>query len=619
MDEHVADAPADAEQTSDPQPQSRTGADTNRIGLRLICTADLHMHLRFTEPAATASRQGYGLAGLADVIHKARREASNALLLDAGDTFQGSTLADFMVEDGDPEHPMVAAMNRLGYDAATLGNHDFDYGAAFLRDALDGARFPVVVSNLARGTGLGGVVRQRLLLDRRLVDSQGGRHRIGIGIVGLAPAQVHTLSASGARVVATQPDLTGAARDAGETLRARGANLVVLLFHGGFGPEDGADVEQFAAAAGADAVVMGHQHRLFPDPALPETETIDPAHGTVGGVPAVMPGFWASHLGMIDLTLARRGGTWRAVGGRASLRPNRLPQTEVSPSAQFVANLSRRIERRFEQVLDREIGTVSAPVHSYFSLVHCDLATRLSAQASLDALSLHVPDGPAASLPRLAVATAFKAGGRGGLTNYFSVPGGRVLERGIRSFHPFQNHFCAVEVSGTQLRRWLEATATLFNRVTDCGSSLLISRTARSYHFDTIYGLTYAFDVGAPAGARLRDLRHDGRPVDAQDRFLLATTDYRLLNPPDGVGPLSTIGLRDRPAMQAVLRDWIAARSPVDLSALPPVWRFEPLGGIDVEFATHPAARGFLDELAACDARTARIDRDGFLRLTLTL
>ena len=115
---------------------------------RLLATTDLHAHLFSYNYYANRPDDGVGLARLAAPILQARGESANCLLLDNGDTFQGAPLGDAALSDLMPTaqpHPMIAAMNGLGFDAATLGNHDFDYGVDVLERVISDARYPIVL------------------------------------------------------------------------------------------------------------------------------------------------------------------------------------------------------------------------------------------------------------------------------------------------------------------------------------------------------------------------------------------------------------------------------------------------------------------------------------------
>ena len=145
-------APQDTHSSAPVIPDDENGKDT--IRLRLLATSDLHVHILPFDYHTGLPADRLGLARTASLIVEARGEVENCLLFDNGDFLQGSPLGDFVaqvrgLQTGDV-HPVVAAMNALGYDAGTLGNHEFNYGLDFLTTALAGAAFPIVTANVQR-------------------------------------------------------------------------------------------------------------------------------------------------------------------------------------------------------------------------------------------------------------------------------------------------------------------------------------------------------------------------------------------------------------------------------------------------------------------------------------
>ena len=227
-------------------PLSFNGLATGQRGvhLRLIETTDLHLHLLPYDYYADRPWAGVGLASAARLIEAARAEAPNSLLFDNGDFLQGTPMGDYVAQErglraGDL-HPIMAAMNALNYDAITLGNHEFNYGLDFLLRTLQGARFPVVSSNLMTRRGSDAradrtLVKPYVLLDRLVADENGYRHPLRIGVIGFAPPQVvdwdnHALDG---RLQAR--DIVETAQAWVPEMREAGADIVVALAHTGIG------------------------------------------------------------------------------------------------------------------------------------------------------------------------------------------------------------------------------------------------------------------------------------------------------------------------------------------------------------------------------------------------
>ena len=251
------------------------GADVC-LRLRLLATTDLHAHLFSYNYYANRPHDGVGLARLAAPILQARGESANCLLLDNGDTFQGAPLGDAALSDLMPTaqpHPMIAAMNGLGFDAATLGNHDFDYGVDVLERVISDARYPIVLSNVTKICG-DPFVATHAIIERGMIDSQGALRMVRIGITGALPRQtMQWVRPQLAGRLEIAPILPAVAHEVAQ-MRAAGVDLVVVLAHSGLGAENAAPEDENVSVAlaqldGVDAVIAGHTHRAFPSPMMP--------------------------------------------------------------------------------------------------------------------------------------------------------------------------------------------------------------------------------------------------------------------------------------------------------------------------------------------------------------
>ncbi len=605
----------------------------NAVELRIMATTDLHMHVLGYDYFADRPSDRLGLSRVAALIARARRTARNCLLFDNGDGLQGSPMGDYLAEsDGigpNRPHPAIAAMNALHYDAATLGNHDFSFGLGFLRRALEAAAFPVVSTNLRPLRPL--PVQSHVLLERQFHDAQGRPQRLRIGVLGFLPPQTIAWEPRLKSEIAVE-DILPAARTGIRALRDQGAHLVVALAHSGIGALAPAPMMEnaatgLAALPGIDVVIAGHTHRLFPSPDHPQGPGIDALRGTLAGKPAVMPGFWGSHLGLVDLRLLPTDDGWRIAGFACRAEPVGTEDDDPAVTGPALA-VHRRTLRHFR----RRIGRTERPLNSYFSLIGQDSGLRLVTMAQRWHVRHALRGTRWQDLPILSAAAPFRAGGRGGPQHYTDVPAGRLTLRNIADLYLFPNRICAIRLTGAELREWLERSAGLFLRIEPGRPDQpLIDPEFPSYNFDVIDGLGWQIDLSrppryAPDGRlahgdshRIGALTHRGRPVAPDQPFILVTNSYRLsdcgLFAPVAAGrPVLLDGaLRTR----EVLRRYVARRRV--LAPDPQMgWSFRPLPGASVLFETGPAAARHLDGLSA-RAEPAGMGPDGFLRLRLHL
>jgi len=626
-------------QTSFPRAPLRTAENEARATLRLLETTDLHSHLLPYDYYGDHGGREDGLARTATLIRAARAEADNVLLFDNGDALQGSPVADITA---DPQsgwtgvHPAILAMNCLAYDAATLGNHEFNFGLPWLTRMLSAARHPVTCANLKLTCG--GFLPPYLLLDRMIRSHDGKKHPIRIGIIGLVPPQVTSWDHLhlGDRLISE--DMVKASRELVPRIREEGADLVVALAHTGIdtGPahpfmENAA--LQIAAVPGVDALLAGHSHQIFPDSTVPGTDggAVDSAIGTLSGTPAVMAGFGGSHLGILDLALRRHNGHWTITGHRSEARPVTSLKTGIAAVPD--AEISRALTKAHAATLRltrRPIGHSLAPLHSYLAMVGDSAALRLVNAAQHEAMAELLRGTAHENLPILSATAPFKAGGRGGPGHYTDIPAVPLKLRHAADLYIFPNTLCGLRITGALLHDWLERAASCFNRIGPGARGVpLLNPEMPSHDFDVISGLTYRIDLSqparhAPGGAlaspgatRIRDLRHAGKPVRASDVFILATNSYRAY----GGGGYPDLPDTERihtgkTQVREVLVRHIRSRSQV----APPAgvtWSFAPQPGASAILETGPGVRRHAAELAALGATDLGGGSGGFVRLHL--
>lgn len=260
-----------------------------RVGLTILATSDLHAAMLAYDYFADRPGRRGSLARLATMIAAARKEAGACLLLDNGDFLLGTPLADAHLPAGaGRKNPVIAAMTALGYDAAALGNHEFDLEREDLRTILGEADFPLLCANLRPlpGGGYEGLWQDGVVIPVRARDTAGRAAEVKVGVFGVLPPQV--MQWDGRRVTGRleAEDIASAATRAAQGLRAAGADLVVALAHSGISAAPHVAGAENAAAAVArldtvDAVVAGHVHKVFPGPWGPEAPGIDSDRGRV--------------------------------------------------------------------------------------------------------------------------------------------------------------------------------------------------------------------------------------------------------------------------------------------------------------------------------------------------
>ena len=463
--------------------------------LTVLYTSDVHAHVLPFDDVRERPARG-SLAQVATLVARVRAENPRTVVLDGGDAIQGTPLAHYALigAGADGQDPTIAAMNLVGYDAAVIGNHEFNYGLDVLRRSLGQSRFPWLAANI------GGFREARLPLREELVVARGG---ITIGVIGLTSPNVPHWDPQAHWQGLTFSDPVALAAERVRALRPR-VDVLVVVLHGGFerdfatGAANDTEFEnhgwRLAQLDGIDLLLTGHTHR-------------DIAPRQLGRTWVAQPGRWAELVTRFDLTLARKGRRWSVV---ATSGANLKVDGELADAA-VVASVHGAHERTVAE-LARPLGELTVPL-ALSSLPMGD-------DAALDLIHAVQLEATAAQLSLAAP-----------LSGRPPFPPGPLTPRHAHALYPYPNTLLVVKVTGVQLRDVLEHAVRGWSAL-ECGGSAAGGALRRepglpSYSYDTVEGATYFVDPTAPAGARVRGLRVAGLPVTPGGEYTLAINSYR--------------------------------------------------------------------------------------------
>ncbi|MFH1806996.1 MAG: bifunctional 2',3'-cyclic-nucleotide 2'-phosphodiesterase/3'-nucleotidase [Pseudomonadota bacterium] len=621
------------------------------VSLRILETTDIHTHLVNYDYYQDGASDTVGLAKIATLLKTARGEVANSLLIDNGDLIQGNPLGDYMAKrrglaEGDV-HPVYKAMNLLGYDAANIGNHEFNYGLDFLAKSLSGANFPYVSANVFVDDGDDNPDNDKpyfdpyVLLDREFVDTDGTRHKAVVGVIGFVPPQIMQWDKANLEGHVISKDIVEMARKYVPEMREKGADIIIAVPHSGLSRMSADGMAENATyhlskVEGIDAILFGHAHAVFPSDVYADIDGVDLTKGTINGIPAVMPGFWGSHLGVIDLQLSvNEAGEWQVVDALADVRPIYFREgRDVTPLVEADPEVIDAVREEHEATIAymREgVGTTSSPINSFFALVADDPSIQIVTNAQKWYLEKLLRGSEYDGLPILSAGAPFKAGGRGGPDYYTDIPEGEIALKNVADLYIYPNTVRAVLLDGDQVREWLEMSAGQFNRIDpeSTDEQALINPEFPTYNFDVIDGVTYQIDVTQPArynrggelvnpdARRILDLQFDGAPIDGSQKFVVATNNYRA----GGGGSFpgldgSSIIIEAPDENRTVLGNYILEEKEINPAA-DGNWRLAPVGNAsNVTFVTSPKASGAMN--APDNISYIGEDTDGFARYVLS-
>ena len=556
-------------------------ADGATLDLAILETTDVHSNILSYDYYKQKDDPSFGYERLATLIRQARKEFPNTVLFDSGDTIQGSVLADYqaMVKPVgcDTELGIYKAMDAVGYDGGTAGNHEFNYGLPFLAQVTNtamnvdgvtvkqcaGPKFPLVLSNVYSARD-GKPIFKPWTIVTKTVDARNADGRIvpttlKIAIIGFTPPPILDWDKRNLEGKVTVDGVVEAANRFMPEVLAQKPDLVVAILHGGlntapYTPQMENGGWYLAGVPGIDALLLGHSHTEFPGPHYAGMNEVDAKRGIVRGVPAVMGGFFGKDLGVINMTLKRDGSRWVVEKDKShsEVRPICAKKNEcVAPDATIAPTVQAAHEAAIAYV-NTPIGATDHNLTSYFAdegnMSALAVVNAAQIDYARDELSRTHPEWK--DVPMVSAASAFRTG-FSGPDDFTDVATGPMTIRNAADLYFYPNTLAAVKIDGAGVKAWLEKSATRFNRIDPSkeGEQALIG-TFPGYNFDQIQGgVTYTIDVTRPEGQRIGNLRYKGKPVKAEQPFIVVSNSYRtngggdfpgmdgksvVLNAPDG-------------------------------------------------------------------------------------
>ncbi len=471
-----------------------------RVTVTLLATTDLHGNL-YPYDYYTAAPAERGLAKIATLVREIRRETANIILIDCGDTIQGTPLESLhqafvrtgrlplglKAPSGGPgPDPMMLAMNAMGYRAMVLGNHEFNFGLKNLERARGDARFPWLSANTS-GAPPGG-----RLFQPYIVETVAG---VRVAIFGITTPSIPSWEQpENYRGLTFRPGVD-AARDTVRQLRERERpDVIVAAVHAGLG-EGGENMVSAIAerVGGIDAIVYGHSHQRQ-------------AGMRIGGVLVVQPQHWGASLARLDFDLQRDGGAWRLAEKRSRL----IPVTAEVAADHEVLSLAKPYHELAERYLETAVAESPAELSGRLG--------RVEDTALVDAIhqvQLHYAKAD----------VSFTA-----LFNpQVRVPKGRVTVRQIAALYVYDNELYAIEGDGRMVKEALENAARFYLSCRDaaCSAGPLINRDIPGYNYDMAQGVSYEIDLTRPPGSRIRNLTYQGKPLEPGRKLRIAINNYR--------------------------------------------------------------------------------------------
>lgn len=472
------------------------------LKITLLATTDLHGNL-FPYDYFTAQPAARGLAKIATLIQAARADNPNNLLIDCGDTTQGTALEavyQAYVRDGrlpwklalagpPLEHdPVMLAMNAIGYDAMVVGNHEFNFGLKNISMARQDAHFPWISANINQGG-----IATAGHFNAYFVKTIAG---VKIAVIGVTTPLIPEWEApEHYRGYHFESGVDAVRRTVAELRESEHPDIVIVAAHSGLDGDSRENmVRQIATEVpGIDAIVFGHSHQQLPSLQL-------------GDVLLMQPKNWGISLGRMDFVLEpKETSGWRIVSKSSRL----IPVTRDTPADPKLLEIGRPYHELAERYLSTAVAEAPVSLDSKFA--------RVEDSALIDAVQqvqLYY------SKADVSFASSFNS--------RVSVLKGPVTIRQIAALYVYENQLYVVGGTGKMVRDALENSARYYNScASDCSHGPLINPHVIGYNYDMAQGVDYEIDLTQPPGNRIRNLRWHGKPLADNQPLRIAVNNYR--------------------------------------------------------------------------------------------
>ncbi|GGY39070.1 bifunctional metallophosphatase/5'-nucleotidase [Streptomyces djakartensis] len=501
-----------------------------RYAFTVMGTTDLHGNVfnwdYFTDREFDdKDHNDVGLAKVSTLVNRVRAEKGrrNTLLIDAGDTIQGTQLSyyyakvDPITAEGGPVHPMAQAMNAMEYDAAALGNHEFNYGIPVLRKFEQQCRFPLLGANALDAQTLRPAFAPYSM--HRLRTPHG--RDVKVAVLGLTNPGIAIWDKANVQGRMTFPGLEEQAAKWVPKLRSMGADVVIVSAHSGSsGTSSYGDqlpyIENAAGLVaeqvpGIDAILVGHAHTEIPEYFVTNKKT---------GKRVVLsePLKWGQRLTLFDFELVWAKGCWQVekVGAKV-LNSNTVE--EDSKITQLLSDEHRKVVAYVNQVIGTNAAEMTSAEAPYRDVPIIDLINHIQADTVKQALA----GTEYAALPVLSQAACFSRSAR--------IPAGAVTIRDVAGLYVFENTLEARLMTGAQMKAYLEYSANYFVQTAPGAAvdpaKLTNANGTPDYNYDVVSGLQYEIDIAKPAGSRVTNVRFEGQPLADDAKFVFAVNNYR--------------------------------------------------------------------------------------------
>ncbi|WP_455540061.1 bifunctional 2',3'-cyclic-nucleotide 2'-phosphodiesterase/3'-nucleotidase [Terrisporobacter sp.] len=598
------------------------------IDFKILAISDLHANLMNYDYYTGSVLNNSGLVKAATIIKEQKAlanksekaEVDNVLLVDNGDTIQGTPLANLYavknpVKEGE-QYPVYEALEKLGFDMTTIGNHEVNYGMDYINQIVKAnSSMGTVCSNIRYSDSGKLAFDPYKIIEETVVDSNGQERKLKIGITGAVPTQILNWDKIILNDEIVVDEMDKSVKKYTDIMKQEGADIVVVLSHTGYGEETtevtGVENAGYAISMidGVDVVVGGHVHKSA-------THNVVQADGDI--VQHVQPLNNGKEVGVVDLKINvaedEEGNVKYDIDDNKTTIDN-LSSKNVENDKE-IENLVKKYHEATDKYVNEKSGEITKDLNSFFTLVADDASIQVVSDAQKNYVEKLIANNDKvlskyADLPVLSAAAPFKAGSNA--ENYVDIKAGGLAIRDLSNLYKFDNTVTVIKLTGADIVEWLEFCANMFNTI-DTNSTQeqdLINRDFPTFNFDIIDGIQYEVDVTQKPkydkggkvinadSSRISNVTYNGVEIDLEQEFLVATNNYRAGGNSFPWQGRQEIVYTSTDESRDVLKNYIESAGKLEPS-VDNNWKFKSIdSNIKVSFTSHENGANYLEDYPA--------------------